>query len=337
MIVCKFGGKSTTKSEALENIKNLAKNKNRQIFVFSAMGKCDDKDIKLTDLLIDMTKSEQSFNLGMRKLKNKLKYLCNLAKIKININYYLRKIKLNYLKTKNKEYLISRGEYLTSIIMSKYLKIKYVDAKKIIYFKNNEINYQKINEKTQYYLKKYKKFVTSGFYGIDENKKIILFPRGGGDITGAVLSKVTNAKIYENWTDTNGLKMVNPEIVLEGKQIKKISYKDADVMTSCDANVLHNDVCKILGNTKTITKIGNIFCPKVSPTILDNHNHKCNFVCYKKINDYVQVVVKTNSVDILRKFFDLINYINKSYVYLCTDNNNYKKIIRDIYKVIEKQ
>ena len=68
MIVCKFGGKTTTSIEAIKNVQILKKqNTDRVIFVFSAIGKENSGDEKTTDILI---KCAQQF----KKKKNTQKY-----------------------------------------------------------------------------------------------------------------------------------------------------------------------------------------------------------------------------------------------------------------------
>ena len=327
MIVCKFGGSSTIDLLAVANIKKISKNKNRRILVFSAFGKPFFDNKKLTDIL---------YEKNVEKTKIYLNYLCNLTKIKLNINVLIDRIYKIFSQNKNIEYLVSRGEYLTSLIMSKYLNIKFIPAEKIMFFDNKQLNYKKINSKIKYYLKKYSQIIVPGFYGVDNFGNIKLFSRGGGDVTGAVLAKCTKAKIYENYTDTSGIKMVNPNIITNSKTIQKISYQDASVMTNCDAKVLHQDVCSILKNTNTKTIVKNIYNPKSLSTTIDNHNHKCQFICFKQVSDYVQIVAKVNSIDCLKKFYDQINYLNFNYVYFCSNSFDYKKLIKAIYKAIEK-
>ena len=327
MIVCKFGGSSTTTIVALKNIKKISKNKDRKILVFSAFGKPYFSDKKLTDVLLEK---------DVKKTKIYFKYLCQIANVNFDVGKYIDNIYIKYSKYNNIDYLVSRGEYLTCFIMSKYLNIKFIPAEKIIYFDKEEINYKKISKKIKYYLKKYNQIIIPGFYGVDEFNNIKLFSRGGGDITGGILAKCLNAKIYENYTDTSGIKMVNPNIITNSKTIQKIRYQDASVMTNCDARVLHNDVCKILQNTNTKVEIKNICNLKSPKTLISNQNHKCQFVCFKQVCDYVQVVAKVNSIDKLKKYYDQINYMNCKYIYFCSDIKNYKTLIKGIYEAIEK-
>lgn len=332
MIVSKFGGACCTNVEYVKHIKKLSKNKKRKVFVFSAIGKVNSKDIKLTDVLIDICNNINSFY----EFENKIKYLCKITNIEINIKYYINKFKNEFKKNKNNDYLISRGEYITALIMSKYLNIKFIPAENIIYFKENKINYKNIQNKLKYYINKYNQIIIPGFYGVDENKKVVLFSRGGSDITGAIISKSYCFNIYENWTDVDGIKQVNPAIIKNTEQIKKISYTDVLVMTTCDANVLHKEVGTILQNTNIITKIKNIKNPKCLPTVIDKHNHRCQFICYKQTGDYVQLVLKIKSLDNIKKHYELINYLTNKYVYICCDKNNYINIIKQLYKALKK-
>ena len=318
MIVCKFGGTATTNKICVNNIKKLNKNKSRKIFVYSAIGKYKNNDTKLTDLLIDLCNNKKNQTELVCKIINKFNHLCICTNININIKREFFKILKTYQANQNNEYLISRGEYLTTKIMSEYLGVKFIPAEKIIYFKNNKLDYKKIKNKTNYYLNKYKKIAVPGFYGIDENKNIKLFSRGGSDITGAILCKVTNSRIYENWTDINGVMQVNP-LIIKSKQIKKLNYKELDLMTSCDAKVIHNDCVKILQQTNKKIYVKNIFYPKNKPTKIYN-NCKClnMFIVHKIENQKVNIIVHHKS-----------GY--KGCIECSLDN--YKNIIQNLYQI----
>lgn len=56
-----------------------------------------------------------------------------------------------------------------------------------------------------------KRAVIPGFYGADAQGGIHTFPRGGGDITGAVIARGVRADLYENWTDVSGVFADNPK------------------------------------------------------------------------------------------------------------------------------
>ena len=90
------------------------------------------------------------------------------------------------------------------------------------------------------------------------------------------------------------MKTINPKLIPDAKTIKKISYKDMEIMSNYDAKVLHSSVCKILKSTKIKTIIKNIFNLSGEKTIIDNKNHKNNFICYKKRKNEIEIIIKNN-------------------------------------------
>lgn len=310
MIVCKFGGTSTTTKAALENIFKISKSKKRKIFVFSALGKFFDKDKKITDLLIDFTLKRD------KKILKEIEEKFSVLKKQTNINMNSRRYFLDIEKSNDQNYIISRGEYITAKIMAKYLHIKYIPAEKIITFENGNIDKEKTKHKLQMFLKKHKRICTGGFYGFDAiSRKIVLFNRGGGDTTGALISLLLGAKIYEVYTDISGVKVANPNIVKNPKVIKKISYQDMDKISSCDGKVLHKSVCEILFKSKTKIKVINTFCLKENKTTIDNKNHKVRYICFKEQDAnniiYVKNVSKKCEYACKKEVFE--EFMNKIY------------------------
>lgn len=307
MIVCKFGGSATTKIEAIENIKKLSQDDRRKVFVFSALGKENNFDKKITDILIEITQNK-NIKKNKKILFEKFNKLKNKLNIKINAKKIINKYINEFLISKDAQCLISKGEYITSLFMAKYLNIKFIPAEKLIYFQNNKINYKKIKNKLNYFINKYNKIVTCGFYGINEFGEIELFSRGGSDITGAILSKCLGAKIYENWTDVCGVMQVNPNIIVS-KQIKKMSYFDLDIMTSYDANVIHNSCVQILSNTGIALKIGNIFDISDKPTTVVDNYQKVKFVSYYIKDKYAYIIYYNNNFELVCQRCATNNYI----------------------------
>ncbi len=338
MIVCKFGGKTTTSIEAIKNVQILKKqNTDRVVFVFSAIGKENSGDEKTTDILIKCAqqfKKKKNTQKYFDKIINKFQKLQKNTNVNINLQKEINKIKNKFFKNKDKNYLISRGEYLTSLIMSKYLNLTFVPAEKIIFFKNKKINTKKTYKKLKYYLKKYKKIVIPGFYGIDQNKNIKLFSRGGGDITGAIIAKLLNFSVYENWTDIAGIKQINPKLKNGAKQIKQISYSDVFLMTNYDTKVIHKDCAKYLKDSNTLIKVNSIFDIYSRPTIICNHNYKDNcFVVYKKIDNKYFVVVKTNkSSQLLKKYQNYVIKQKDNIIKLVFSSKNFLRNILNIYE-----
>lgn len=293
MIVCKFGGSATAREQALKNIKKLADGQERKILVFSAIGREDGEDDKLTDLLIKLAENINNEKI-ITNIENKLNKLKKILNLKINIKKLINNFLNKYKKEKDYNYLISRGEYITSYMMAKYLNYVFIPAEKLIYFRKNKINYKKIKEKLKFYLKKYKKIVIPGFYGVDENRKIILFSRGGSDVSGAIIARCSNADIYENWTDEDGIKEVNPSICLSST-IFRMPYSQLKIMTAADAKVIHEDCADILKNRGITLKVANILNINSAATYVCDEAEWSFFVCFKEKGEGFEIITPQGS------------------------------------------
>lgn len=310
MIVSKFGGSATTTTKTINTIKQLAKNKARRVLVFSAIGKID-SSLKLTDILIKIirTKGKRQNEL-FAQFFEKIKHLCTLAKIDYPQKELLN-IKQKFITSNNKNYLISRGEYITAKIMASFLKIKFISAEKLIYFKQNKLDETKIKNALLHHLNKHQQIVIPGFYGVDENNNIKLFSRGGSDTTAGIVAKLLNAKLYENWTDVDCLFAINPKIA-KSEPIEHTNYADLFIQTKFDANIINHACVDLLKSTLTTLKIKNIFNPAShGTTVTKDYISKNKFVVYKKIkNQYL--VLKKDETNMFHLIFTTPNRLNST-------------------------
>lgn len=249
MIISKFGGSSVINIDAIKNIKLLAQNKDRRVLVFSAIGKSNQTDIKVTDLLISaFLKFKECGVLDLAKVRMRFCELKKLLKIDFDIDSYMANVKHNFLTNQERDYLVSRGEDLTARMYSKYLDIEYLSSEEILFFKGEEIDFEKTRFALEKGLNNFERFVTGGFYGCAEDGKIKVMSRGGGDKSGAIFARLTRAKEYEIFTDVDGIKTINPKWAY-GETINTLSYADLNFMTSLDASVVHADCGRLLKNT----------------------------------------------------------------------------------------
>jgi aspartate kinase len=126
--------------------------------------------------------------------------------------------------------------------MAEYLGFEFVDATEWVEFDyKGKVKTKKSEEKLKKLKEKYDKIVTPGFYGAYKSGDIKVFPRGGSDITGALVAGAIGAECYENWTDVSGFLMADPRIVKDPKQIRTVSYKELRELSYMGASVLHED------------------------------------------------------------------------------------------------
>lgn len=304
MIVCKFGGSATATKQALKNVLSL-KSDDRNVWVFSAIGKSNLTDAKLTDLLIKYTSSKSNKTKIKKQIKQKLLMLKKYTNCKQNTNGFVDEICSVFDTNKNKFWFISRGEYITAKIMAEYLNIKFLPAEKIIFFRNNKLNLEKIEKNIKKHIIEYKNIVIPGFYGLNEHEtnfallhteynstvdRIKLFSRGGSDFSASIIAKCLGANIYENWTDVDGIFETNPQIA-KSNRIEKMSYTDLDIMSNFDAKVIHKDCAKLLNGTDTKLIVKNILTPQKSGTIVSTICQPCNYCVFKPVGNHTKAMI----------------------------------------------
>lgn len=262
MIVAKFGGSSVASKQNAENIKNIIQsNSNIMFVVVSAIGKSKKYAQKVTDLLYkvnhlyktggDYEKVVDDIIGRYFDLAQQLNVVLNLFKEKQKLLSRLR------AKTASKEYIVSRGEYLSAKLYAKFLQGQFLDASDYIIFKsNNELNFYQTAKRLKS-LPKDKLYIIGGFYGASSNGKTRIFSRGGSDITGAVIAKVLNAEVYENYTDVDGVFDKNPRVFGNAKQLPILSYKTAYGMADAGNEIVHKTALKLLKNSKTVLIVKN--------------------------------------------------------------------------------
>ncbi|MBF0846601.1 aspartate kinase, partial [Streptococcus danieliae] len=112
----------------------------RKLVVVSAAGKAHKEDNKITDLLYlchAHIKYGISFDNIYSIIENKFLNIKNTLKINFDIESELSSLKQELIKGIDEDYLISRGEYLTGLLMAQYLGYKFVDPKNLIFFNYN--------------------------------------------------------------------------------------------------------------------------------------------------------------------------------------------------------
>ena len=160
----------------------------------------------------------------------------------IDLDAEFKAIKGRYVGTHNRDYLVSRGEYLNARILAEYLGYDFIDAAQVIFFNEyaefeKEATYEKLSEE----LKKHEHAVIPGFYGMNPYGLEVTFPRGGSDISGAIVAAACGADVYENWTDVPGFMMADPKVVKDPLVVPVVSYEEIRELSLMGAEVVHED------------------------------------------------------------------------------------------------
>ncbi|SDY44243.1 aspartate kinase [Tindallia californiensis] len=244
--VAKFGGSSLCDASQFQKVKKIIeKDPERKFIVPSAPGKRHREDIKITDLLYlchAQVSHHVPFNEIFKVISERFLHIAKELSVTVDLHAILQDIQDHIGSGASLDYVASRGEYLNGIILSHYLGCQFLDAAEVIMFhKNGSIDLQETQKRIAPYLDDDQKYVIPGFYGSLPDKSLKIFPRGGSDITGAVVSKSVSASIYENWTDVSGFLVTDPSIIPNCKPIETITYRELRELSYMGAKVLHEE------------------------------------------------------------------------------------------------
>ena len=271
--VVKFGGSSLCDADHFRRVAEIIKSDpTRRYVVASAPGKRFAEDSKVTDLLyrcyataVDEGDITDIFN----EIKGRYDSIIEELKLDIDLTEAYEKIKTSLLHSTGRDYIASRGEYLNSMILAKYIGYSFIDAKKVIFFnEDGSFNAEKTNTVMREYLSNYERAVIPGFYGSMPNGTVKTFTRGGSDITGSIIARAVSAKLYENWTDVSGVLMADPRIIDNPKVIDVITYKELRELSYMGATVLHDEAIFPVRSSKIPINIKNTMKPEEKGTLI---------------------------------------------------------------------
>jgi len=242
--VCKFGGTSLATREQIEkSIDIMLADDSRRYMVVSAPGASYNGDKKITDLLI---KSAEEYK-NSKKSPSAEGVIARFNEIipgdaelvgRLWTNLQAR---LSDIHAKNYEDGVKAfGEYANAVVINQILKNKgiaseFFDPQELAFTligsgnntKPDHRCYNKMGAILESKTRNIRLAVIPGFYAYNRKGELITFPRGGSDVSGAVIARAINALIYENWTDEDGLKRADPRVVPYAEFIKMMTYIEA--------------------------------------------------------------------------------------------------------------
>ena len=242
----KFGGSSLADAAQFRRVADIVRaDPSRRYVVASAPGKRNADDTKVTDMLYrcyEMARAREDITDYFAKIAERYNAIIRDLGLDYDITGELAYICDGINHHTGRDFAASRGEYLSSLILAKYLKYDFIDAESVIFFKENgSFDSEKTREELRKELKKHERAVIPGFYGVMPNGTIRTFSRGGSDITGSIVAEAAEAELYENWTDVSGCLMADPRIVKNPRPIRTVTYRELRELSYMGASVLHEE------------------------------------------------------------------------------------------------
>ncbi len=271
--VVKFGGSSLSDAVQFQKVRDIIlADPARRYVVPSAPGRRFDGDDKVTDLLYrcyDMAVAGEDIDEVFSRITARYDSIVADLGLELDLSQQYQVIKNGFLCHVGRDYAASRGEYLNGLILSKYLGFHFIDAARVIYFKDDgTFDGETTNRLMSELLHRHKYAVIPGFYGSMPNDTIKTFSRGGSDVTGSIVARAACADLYENWTDVSGFLMADPRIVDNPKTISVITYHELRELSYMGATVLHEDAIFPVRHAGIPINIRNTNDPKAPGTLI---------------------------------------------------------------------
>jgi aspartate kinase len=294
MKVAKFGGSSVSNAEQIKKVLEIVNSDpERKITIVSAPGKRHKSDIKTTDLLIRLyEKAIAKLNYTSKKDEIVQRYADIVYELQMD-DHILKSIDQTlerYIATlKNKpprllDALLSCGEDFNAQIIAEYnnsqgIPTRYVSPGEAgITVSDLPQNAQILDQSYEelYNLRNYKeKLIIPGFFGISRQNYVVTFPRGGSDITGAIVARGVRADLYENFTDVSGIFRANPMIVKQPLVIDEITYREMRELSYAGFGVFHDEALQPLHKDRIPVLIKNTNRPHELGTYI-RHDREIN-------------------------------------------------------------
>jgi aspartate kinase len=260
MKVVKFGGSSVASAEQISKVIDIvAADADRRIVVVSAPGKRSGSDTKVTDLLIALANTVIAGDDYEPVLQQVV-----LRYAGIQRELALPDQVITDIEADLRGRIDARGEHLLKFIDDMKASGEDNNAKVIaaaftrrgfpaVYvnpgdagmllsdeFGNAEVlpeSYAKLAA-----LQAYKEIIVfPGFFGRTRAGETATFPRGGSDITGAILAAAVKADVYENFTDVDSVYAMDPRIMPDAPAIERMTYREMRELSYAGFGVFHDE------------------------------------------------------------------------------------------------
>ncbi len=284
--VAKFGGSSVANTEQMQKVcKVITADPDRRIVVVSAPGKRHSDDIKVTDLLIATAEARLVDNDAEVEVQAVIERFRE-----IQIGFGLDDDIIDEIEADLRERMAcdiaerelfldrmkAAGEDNCAKIFARALakecsvEAHYVDPKDAGLLLSDEYGNAQVLPESYERLAALADApgitVFPGFFGYTPDGMIATLPRGGSDITGAILAAAVKADLYENFTDVDNVYCADPRVVENPKAIDEITYAEMRELSYAGFSVFHDEAIQPAVQHKIPVAIKNTNRPEAPGT-----------------------------------------------------------------------
>ena len=270
--VTKFGGSSLCDSAGFARVREIVlADPARRVVVVSAAGKRHAADHKITDLLY-LCHAHLQYEVSCwdlwRRVADRYREIRDGCALTLPIEAELEAIYAAMDRRTPRDWIVSRGEYLSARLMADLLGFDFVDAKDWLLFDaagrvRPAASYAALGS-----LADGRKIVTPGFYGALPDGQIHTLPRGGSDVTGALAAAALHADLYENWTDVTGVLAADPRLIQNPAPVGQLRYEELQTLSRVGMQILHEDAVAPVRQAQIPLRICNTHDPENPGTLV---------------------------------------------------------------------
>lgn len=354
MKVTKFGGSSVSNASQIKKVLDIVnEDPERKIIIVSAPGKRHKDDIKTTDLLIRLYEKVLN-NLNYQDKKKEIiqRYADILEELNMEktllttIDETLETIIETLKEQPPRLYdaLLSCGENFNAQLIASYnnskgYKTTYLSPKDAGILVTDLPQQAQILEEAYDEIYKLRdiegKIIIPGFFGVSKHDFIVTFPRGGSDITGAIIARGVKASLYENFTDVSGIYRANPNVIKNPELIEEITYREMRELSYAGFSVFHDEALQPLYKHRIPVVIKNTNRPQDKGTFIRHErdiNNKNVIIGISCDKDFTVINIKkylmNRQVGFTRKVLGILEDYNISFDHMPSGIDSISIIMR---------
>jgi len=287
MKVCKFGGSSLADAAQVSQVCDVVLgDPDRRLVVVSAPGKRFKEDIKVTDLLIacanarlDNKPTDEALGAVVARYREIQETLGVDPAVMDAISENLTITLAGNVEHRERfmDAMKAAGEDNSARLVAAELQRRGVDAHYLNpgeagLLLSGEYGNARLLPESYDNLARLREAegitVFPGFFGYTREGEVVTFPRGGSDITGAILAAAVKAEVYENFTDVDFVCSVDPSLAEDVKPITEMTYREMRELSYAGFNVLHDEAIIPAVHAEIPIRICNTNNPDVPGTLI---------------------------------------------------------------------
>ena len=360
--VAKFGGSSVADATQIRKVCSIIQmDPERRIVVVSAPGKRNSADTKVTDMLIACAEAKLAGKTAEAELAAIVERYAGIQREAGVGEGVIREIEAD-LRARLGSDLSHRGKFMdlmkaagednsaklvAEIFRKEGVDAHYVSPRDAGMLLSDDFGNAMVLQESYARLAALRDVpgtaIFPGFFGYTKAGEVATFPRGGSDITGAILAAAVKADLYENFTDVDSVFAADPRIVPGAAAIELMTYREMRELAYAGFGVFHDEAIIPAVQAKIPICVKNTNRPEAPGTrIVPSRKYEGGSVCGIASSDgfcavYVDKYMMNREVGFGRRLLQIMEEEGLSYEHSPSGIDNISVVFREKEFTKEKE